>query len=71
MRSAPFARARAMMAAIAAAMALAPLVQQEALAAIGPYKSRGKGGKSPRRSVGTKAFQRAATKHRNRKARHV
>lgn len=63
-----FARAIAMMAAIAAATALPAGAQQRALAAIGPYESHGKGGKRPHRSVGTKAFQRAAAK---RKARHV
>lgn len=42
-KSTPFARARAMMAAIAAAMSFAGSAQQQALAAIGPYESRGKG----------------------------
>lgn len=50
---------------IAAAMALAAPLQREALAKIGPYESRGKGGKSPSRHVGTKAHKRAATKARN------
>lgn len=58
-----------MMAAIAAAMAMPTSQQQAQLAAIGPYESRGKGGKRPHRSVGTKAFQRAALKRRNQKAR--
>jgi hypothetical protein len=47
MQGSPFARANMMMAAIAAAMSLAGGAQREAMAAIGPYKSRGKGrGKS-------------------------
>lgn len=67
MRSTPFHRALAMMAAIAGAMTLDTLAQRKRLAALGPYESRGKGGKRPHRSVGTKAFQRAAAK-RARKA---
>lgn len=63
--SAPFARARAMMSALAAIASLAFTQQQAALAALGPYVSRGKGGKRPHRSVGTKACQRAACKARN------
>lgn len=43
MQGSPFARANMMMAAIAAAMSLAGGAQREAMAAIGPYKSRGKG----------------------------
>lgn len=43
MQGNPFARANMMMAAIAAAMSLAGGAQREAMAAIGPYKSRGKG----------------------------
>ncbi|UOV84404.1 hypothetical protein [Klebsiella pneumoniae] len=40
----PFARARAMFAAVAAAMAITNTFErQNALAAIGPYVSRGKG----------------------------
>jgi hypothetical protein len=60
--NAPFARTLAMVAALAAAAALAE---------IGPYESRGKGGKRPHRSVGTKAFLRAAAKRRNKKASNV
>ena len=40
-----FARARAMFAAIAAAVALPLTEQRDALVALGTYKSRGKGGK--------------------------
>lgn len=43
MQSNPFARAHMMMAAIAAAMSLSGSAQREAMAGIGPYKSRGKG----------------------------
>lgn len=69
MRGAPFARAQALFALIAAAMnnpmAAFPL------AGIPAYESHGKGGKRPHRSVGTKAYQRAALKRRNKiKARH-
>lgn len=72
MKSMPFSRAISAMAAIAAAAMSLPNGQQQAqLAAIGPYESRGKGGKRPHRSVGTKVFQRAALKRRNKKARHV
>lgn len=71
MRHSPFARAISMFSAVAAAMALPVGVQrQQAMAAIGPYEPRGKGGKSPRRSVGTKAFQRQAAKRRNKKGVH-
>jgi hypothetical protein len=42
-RSTPFARAHAMMAAIAAAMAMTGPGKEFALSAIAPYKSRGKG----------------------------
>lgn len=70
--STPFRRAIAMMAALSAAMTLPVHLQQGAVAGIGNYTSRGKGGKRPHRSVGTKAFQRAASKLRNqKKARHV
>lgn len=65
MKSSPFSRASAMFSAIAAAMALAPSMQKVALSQIGPYESRGKGGKAPSRRVGTKACQRAARKARN------
>lgn len=64
-RSAPFSRSLAMMTALAAAMAMAPMQQQMALAAIGNYESRGKGGKRPHRHVGVAASRRAALKARN------
>ena len=51
-KSNPFHRARAMMALVAAALALPPLAQREALAEIGPYKSRGHG-----RSVQGKVYR--------------
>lgn len=63
--NAPFARARALMAAIQLIAGMALPQQHAALAALPAYESRGKGGKRPRRSVGTKAFQRAASKARN------
>lgn len=63
--SAPFARARALAAALQLISGMALAQQQAALAALPPYKSRGKGGKRPHRSVGTKACQRAALKARN------
>lgn len=66
MKPPAFARAVAMMALVAKAMALPPGQRQGALAEIGPYVSRGKGGgKRPFRRVGTKANQRAALKRRN------
>lgn len=64
-RSNPFARAMAMMAAITDIMAMAPSVQKSMLSQIGPYESRGKGGKRAHRSIGTKANARAAAKSRN------
>jgi len=42
-RSKPFARAIQMMGLIAAAMSLPVAMQQQAMAEIGPYESRGKG----------------------------
>lgn len=42
-RSKPFARAISMMALVSAAMSLPLAMQQEAMAKIGPYESRGKG----------------------------
>lgn len=65
-KSSPFARAHAMMAAMAAAMAMPFMEQKAALAAIGPYESRGKGeGRSNRRPAGAhKAAHRAAAKAR-------
>lgn len=65
MKTPAFARAVAMMALVAKAMALSLGQRQGALAEIGPYVSRGKGGKRPFRRVGTKANQRAALKRRN------
>jgi hypothetical protein len=65
MRSSPFSRANAMFAAIAAAMALPAFAQRGALASVGSYESRGKGGKTPSRKAGTKANGRAALKARN------
>jgi len=72
-RSQPFKAVRAMMAAIGAVMAAHPMPgpsQQMAFNAIGPYESRGKGGKRPHRQTGTKAFQRAAAKRRNKARSH-
>lgn len=59
-----------MMASISVAMGLATHLQQAALAAIGPYESRGKGeGRRNRRPAGAhKAAHRAAVKLRNKKA---
>lgn len=60
----PFHRAAAMMALIAAAMRSA--APQAAMAAIGPYVSRGKGGKRPHRAnTGAACIKRAAIKKRN------
>lgn len=58
--SKPFARAIAMMAAIAAAMG-----NQAGLLGIGQYKSRGKGGKRAHTASGTRRNQRAAVKTKN------
>lgn len=65
-KSSPFARANAMMAAIAAAMSMPFMAQKAALAEIGTYESRGKGeGRSNRRPAGAhKAANRAAAKAR-------
>lgn len=60
-----FARASQMMALVSVAMLLPAMQQQAALARIGPYESRGKGGKQPGRHVGTKAHARVARKARN------
>lgn len=69
MKGAPFNRALAIFAAIAAAMRNPMAAPQ--LADMPIYKSHGKGGKKPHRSVGTKAYQRAALKRRNvMRARH-
>jgi hypothetical protein len=60
----PFHRAATMMALIAAAMRSA--APQAALAAIGPYKSRGKGGKRAHCAhTGAACTKRAAIKKRN------
>lgn len=71
-RSQPFSRLRATMALVAAAMVANPMAgvaQQMALQqAAGGYESRGKGGARARRSVGAKAFQRAAAKRRNQRS---
>jgi len=66
----PFSRAKSMMAVIAAIMTttISQSERQAKLYALGDYKSRGKGGKRPHRSVGTAAFKRAAMKERNRRA---
>lgn len=63
-----FARARSMMAAIGALVAqgLRGFELQHGIASMGPYKSRGKGGKRPHRSCGTAAHKRHAQKLRNR-----
>jgi hypothetical protein len=70
MRSQPFARAAAMFAAVAAAFAIVSLPERfAALQGIGPYKSRGKGGKRARHP--SKRFvaqdRRDARKARNRR----
>lgn len=66
-RSAPFARAMAMAAAIMGAMSLPASLQQAQLAEIGPYRSRGKGRNSSPigRKGGHMAAVRAASKARN------
>lgn len=61
----PFARAMAFMAALAAINSMPLAIQQAKLAELGTYESRGKGGKSPSRHVGTKRARRAALKARN------
>lgn len=69
-RATPFARARAMFAAVAAAMALSPAMQHAALAEIEPYQSRGKGkggSHRPRSSHTVAADKRASVKARNRR----
>jgi hypothetical protein len=68
MKSAPFARAKAMMAAIAGIMTVAQgAAAQAKIAALGPYVSRGKGeGKSNRSAAGAgMANHRKAMKLRN------
>lgn len=59
-----------MMATIAAILTLPTHMQQQRLAEVGPYKSRGKGeGRGNRRPAGAhKAAHRAAMKLRNKKA---
>lgn len=64
----PFARAMAMMAAVASIMSEHAhnfAFQKAAIAKLGPYESRGKGKTRRHDNGGTKAHQRAATKHRN------
>lgn len=64
----PFAQAITMFRLIAAAIAAAgsdSTMRKELLGEIGPYESRGHGGKSPRRPTGVAACRRAAAKHRN------
>lgn len=71
MRGRPFAAAITMMSAIAAVMVAAAgnfALQQSALAALGPYKGRGKGKTQHHDRGGTRAYQRAALKKRNRAA---
>lgn len=65
MKGQAFGRAKAMFALVAAAMSLAPLARQEALAAISPYRSRGKGTGTPHPKKMTRITQRAAHKARN------
>jgi hypothetical protein len=62
-----FTRAPSMMAAIGALLAqgLRGFELQQGISSIGAYKSRGKGGKRPHRSIGTAAHQRHARKLRN------
>lgn len=62
-------RAGAMMALIAAAMALPMGQQRDALSDIGPYESHGKRKTRRHDCGGTKAFQRAAAKRRNKARR--
>ena len=68
MKGQPFSRAMVMAAAVSAILSRAQgnySAQQAGLVTLGPYESRGKGGKRPHRSVGTKAHQRLAAKRRN------
>lgn len=60
-----------MFAAVASIMSsgLSQFATRQALTELGPYVSRGKGGKSPTKPTGIAAARRAATKARNR-ARH-
>lgn len=66
-RSQPFARAIAMMAALAAAATLPTHLQQARVREIGPYESRGKGRGMPNRKArgAGMAAHRAAVKRRN------
>jgi hypothetical protein len=66
-----FARARAMAAAISAMMAagMSGFELKQGIFGLGPYVSRGKGGKVARRPTGIAAARRAALKKRNR-AKH-
>ena len=64
--SAPFARAKAMMAQLASIMLLATHMRGAAMEAIGPYESRGKGKGRTQRSSNTAAqVKRASIKARN------
>ena len=67
-RSAPFARARAMMAAIAAIYAQfqGGVLRDIALRGVAPYESHGKGGKRAHRPTGIAGVRRAALKSLNR-----
>lgn len=63
-----FIRAAAMLAAFAAiqnSTQLAPQEKRNQISDIGPYQSRGKGGKSPRTFSGVARARRAAQKARN------
>ncbi len=66
--SAPFARARAMMAAVVAIRAQFQLgvLRDIALSGMAAYESRGKGGKRAHRPTGIAGVRRAALKARNR-----
>lgn len=71
MNSNPFRRAASMMALVTAAMTAFPrpgVAQAAALNALDPYISRGKRKTRRHDRGGTKAFQRAAAKARNRRA---
>jgi hypothetical protein len=63
--SQPFARARAQLALVAAAMLLAPLAQATALRAIPGYASNGKRKTATHHLGGHRRAQRAAAKARN------
>lgn len=68
MKGGAFHRAITMMAAVSAIMQIHAADfagQQAALGALGPYTSRGKGGKRAHRPTGIAAVRRAAGKRRN------